>query len=464
MYDMLRRGLCERVSADDPIRVGLVGAGKFGVGLAVQLASMQGIRLATAADLDLERARHAYTAVGIPSTALAVAEHTTQVSEAVARRQPCVTQNAQAVIACEEIEIVVEATGSPGAGAAHAAAAIAHGKHVVMVNVEADVTVGAILRRQADQAGVVYTLVDGDQPGAIMNLVNWAQLLGFRIVAAGRGTIMRADDRAGTPDTVPQRYGFTAAQMARRTINPQMYNSFRDGTKAQIEMTAVANMTGLVPDIRGMHEPTVTLEDMPTCFSLTSEGGILQREGVVELANSVAADGRSLVPNTLRMGVFAVIQTDHPYTQEDLLDYMGCSGGDGRNFLLYRPYHLVAVTAPLTLLRAVLLHEPTGRPRRIPCAEVVTVAKTELGRGTLLDGGGGYTVVGLSDTTERAQAEGLVPLGLCRGGRLTRAVPAGTAISRDMVELDTTTDLYALRQAQDRLACQAGDRSGSAAG
>ncbi len=461
MYGTLQRGLQARARADNPIRVGLVGAGKFGVGLAVQLAGMEGITLAAAADLDLQRARHAYTAGGLPPDSVAVAAAADQMAEAVTRGQPCVTQDTQAMMGCEEIEIVVEATGSPAAGAAHAAAAIAHGKHVVMVNVEADVTVGAILRQRADQAGVVYTLVDGDQPGAIMNLVNWARLLGFRIVAAGRGTIMRADDRAGTPDTVQQRYGFTDEQMTRRTINPRMYNSFRDGTKAQIEMTAVANMTGLVPDIRGMHEPTVTLPDMPARFSLIAEGGILQREGVIELANSVAADGQSLAPDTLRMGVFAVIQTDHPYTQEDLRDYMGCSGGHGRNFLLYRPYHLVAVTAPLTLLRAVLLHEPTGQPRRIPCAEVVTVAKRDLGPGTVLDGGGGYTVVGLSDTAERAQADRLVPLGLCQGGRLTRAVPAGTAISWDMVDLNPTTDLYALRQAQDRMVSPARDLSGS---
>ncbi len=450
MYGTLQRGLQVRADASDPIRVGLIGAGKFGVGLSVQLGDMAGITLAAVADLSLERAQHAYTALGWDSKEIVFAESPDQVSEAVGRRQPCVSPNAQDVIGCEEIEIVVEATGSPAAGAMNAQNAIANGKHVVMVNVEADVTVGAILRRQADQAGVVYTLVDGDQPGAIMNLVNWAQILGFNIVAAGRGTVMRSDDRAGTPDTVQQRYGFTDEQMARRTINTRMYNSFRDGTKAQIEMTAVANMTGLVPDVRGMHEPTVTLEEMPTCFSLSSEGGILQREGVIELANSIASDGQSIDPNTLQMGVFVVIQADHQYVQEDLREYMGYSGSNGRNFLLYRPYHLVAVTAPLTLLRAVLLHEPTGQPRLIPSAEVVSIAKTDLEPGTVLDGGGGYTVVGLSDTAERARAENLLPLGLCSGARLTKHVQAGTAIAWDMVDLEPTTSLHDLRSTQDQ--------------
>lgn len=451
MYGILKHRLQERDQAGNPIRVGLVGAGKFGVGLSVQLAGMKGIALAAVADMELERARHAYTAVGWESLDLATASDANQVSNRVGRGLPCVTEDPQAVICCEDIDIIVEATGSPGAGAMHAAAAIAQGKHVVMVNVEADVTVGAILRYQADQAGVVYTLVDGDQPGATMNLVNWAKLMGFHIVAAGRGTIMRSDDRAGTPDTVQQRYGFTDEQMDRRTINTRMYNSFRDGTKAQIEMTALANMTGLVPDVRGMHEPTVALEEMPSLFSLASEGGILQREGVVELANSVASDGQSVEPNTLRMGIFAVIQTDHPYTQEDLLDYMGCVGRNGRNFLLYRPYHLVAVTAPLSILRAVLLHEPTGQPCLVPSAEVVTVAKTDLEPGTELDGGGGYTVVGLSDTAQRATAERLVPLGLCQGTRLKVAAAAGTAISWDMVNAGKMTNLLALRRTQDQM-------------
>lgn len=451
MYGILQQGLQERFRADNPIRVGLIGAGKFGVGLSVQLAGMKGIVLAAVADLDLERARHAYAAVGWNRSDLGAANDASQVSETVVRGQPCVTEDAQAVLGCEEIEIIVEATGSPDAGAFHASLAISHGKHVVMVNVEADVTVGSILRYQAEQAGVVYSLVDGDQPGATMNLVNWALLLGFRVVAAGRGTIMRNDDRVGTPDTVQQRYGFTDEQMERRTINTRMYNSFRDGTKAQIEMTALANMTGLVPDVRGMHEPTVTLEEMPTSFSLASEGGILHREGVVELANSIGSDGQTLVPNTLQMGVFAVIQTDHQYIQEDLLDYMGFVGGNGHNFLLYRPYHLVAVTAPLTLLRAVLLHEPTGQPQLVPSAEVVTVAKTDLDPGTELDGGGGYTVVGLSENAEQASADRLLPLGLCKGARLRVSATAGTAISWDMVDFSSKTDIHSLRCTQDQM-------------
>ena len=218
----------------------------------------------------------------------------------------------------ELVDVVVEATGVPAVGAQMAYAAITHNKHVVMVNVEADVTVGPILRSLADSAGVVYTLVDGDQPGCTMNMVEWSRTLGFEIVAAGRGTIYFADDFEGTPDTVPQRFGFSEEMMERRTINTKMYNSFRDGTKAQVEMTALANAAGLVPDVRGMHEPSVNLADIPQAFSLRSEGGLLSRHGVVELANSVAEDGKTMLPNPLSMGVFVVIRTEHPFTQEDL--------------------------------------------------------------------------------------------------------------------------------------------------
>lgn len=460
MYHLLQSGLEERAAAGRPIRVGLIGAGKFGVGLAVQIAGMEGIELSAAADLSLDRARHAYTAAGWKSHEVRVAENISEVSFSLHRRRPCITDDPANVIDCPEVEVLVEATGSPEAGAVHAAAAIEQGKHVVMVNVEADVTVGALLRMKADAAGVVYTLVDGDQPGATMNLVAWARALGFRVVAAGRGTIMRDDDRAGTPESVQERFGFTDEQMARRTINRRMYNSFRDGTKAQIEMTALANMAGLAPDVRGMHEPTVTLEEMPSRFALAEEGGILKSEGVVELANSVDADGQSIKPGTLRMGVFTVIQTDHPYTREDLLDYMGFSGAGGRNYLLYRPYHLVAVTAPLSILRAVLLEEATGQPLPVPTADVITVAKKDLAKGTELDGGGGYTVAGLCEKADVAATDNLLPLGLSKGCKLLCDVRAGESIRREMVDPGCDSQLAALRREQDRLA----GGSGAAAG
>ena len=242
-----------------------------------------------------------------------------------------------------------------------------------------------------------------------------ARELGFEVVAAGRGTVMLGDDREGTPDSVPERFGFSEEMIERRTINFKMYNSFRDGSKAQIEMTALANMAGLVPDVRGMHEPSLDIQDIARVCSLKTEGGVLSQHGVVELANSVAKDGTKLLENPLKMGVFAVIRTEHPFTQEDLQGYYLHPGGDGKNYLLYRPYHLVAVEAPISILKAALFGMPTGSPLPTPTAEVITVAKRDLKAGEVLDGSGGYTVNGMCEKATVAREEDLLPLGLASG-------------------------------------------------
>jgi predicted homoserine dehydrogenase-like protein len=410
---------------------------------------MRGMEVSVIADIDLEHARHAYAASGTSRNALQLVQSVDEINDAIRRGAPAIVEDGLLVTQADLVDVVVEVTGIPDVGARMAYEAITHNKHVVMVNVEADVTVGPILRRLADSAGVVYTLVDGDQPGCTMNMIDWARSLGFEIVAAGRGTVFFDDDRMGTPDTVPARFGFDEETLARRTINLKMYNTFRDGTKAQVEMTALANMAGLPPDVRGMHEPSVNLAAIPQRFSLQEEGGILSRSGVVELANSVAEDGKTMLPNGLGMGVFVVIRTDHPFIQEDLAFYHLHPGGDGKNFLLYRPYHLVAVEAPVSIMNAALLGQATGAPLTQPVAEVITVAKRNLEEGETLDGGGGYTVNGLCERADVARHERLLPLGLAHGARLKGDVAAGQAISYDMVEMPTDSFVYKLRQLQD---------------
>ena len=447
---MFSTQLAKRAVEHNPIRVGIIGAGKFGAGLVAQISQMQGMVASAIADIDLGHAKGAYKVSNVPSEAIQRVGNVNAMNDVIRSGKRAITEDGLHVIQSDLIDVVVEATGIPEVGAQMAYHTLMHKKHLVMVNVETDVTVGPFLRRLADNAGVVYTLVDGDQPGVTMNIVDWSKTLGFEIVAAGRGTIFYDDDRIGIPDTVPQRFGFSQEHIERRTINFKMFNSFRDGSKAQIEMTSLANMAGLPPDVRGMHEPSVNIEDIAKVFSLQEEGGILNRQGVVELANSVATDGnRTMLNNPLRMGVFVVIRTDHPFTQEDLAGYNLYPGGNGKNYLLYRPYHLVAVEAPISIAKAALYGQPTGTPLPTPVADVITVAKRNLKAGEILDGSGGYTVNGLIEKSEIARAENLLPLGLADGVKLKRDVLQGEAISYDMVELNEDSFVLKLRRLQD---------------
>lgn len=442
--------LAQRVAENRPIRVGIIGTGKFGAGVVAQLSQMRGMEVAVIAEIDVDRARHAYTVAGrLPEDALRVAHNRAELHDIIRSGKRAIVEDGMLVPECELVDVVVEATGVPEVGARMAYHAILNRKHVIMVNVEADVTVGAILRRMADSAGVVYTMVDGDQPGCTMNMIDWARALGFEIVAAGRGTILYADDPQGTPDSVAQRFGFSQEMIERRTINTKMFNSFRDGTKANVEMTALANAAGLVPDVRGMHEPAVNIDDIAKLFSLQSEGGILSQQGVVELANSVARDGKTLLPNGLKMGVFCVIRTEHPFIQEDLRSYYLSPGGNDHNYVLWRPYHLVAVETPISIMNAVFYGQTTGAALPTPTAECVTIAKRHLEEGETLDGGGGYTVLGHCEKATVAKAERLLPLGLCQGAKLKGDVAAGQAITYDMVELPTDSFIWKLRQMQD---------------
>ena len=449
---MISQLLAERAAESNPIRVGIIGTGKFGAGLVAQISQMKGMEVSAIADINAHNARYAYLSSGVSQEEIRTAETADELEDSVRDGKPVIVEDGLALTDCESVDVIVESTGLPEVGARHAFQALSNGKHVVMVNVEADVTVGPFLRRTADAAGVVYTMVDGDQPAVTWNIVEWAQSLGLEIVAAGRGTIYYDDDFEGTPETAAARFGFTEEHIERRTINLKMFNSFRDGTKAQVEMTALANAAGLVPDRRGMAEPSVEPGGISLRFRLQEEGGLLSRHGVVELANSVAVDGKSMLANPLKMGVFAVVRSDHPFTREDLA-YHGCHvGGEGKNFLLYRPYHLVAVPAPLSIARAVLFNASNGSCAPTPTAECITVAKRDLGAGEQLDGGGGYTVVGQCEKASVAQKEGLLPLGLAERGVVKRAISKGEAIGYGDVDLNEDSFVFKMRRLQDGLA------------
>ncbi len=436
-----------REDAGAPVRVGVIGAGRFGTMVVCTLAAMRGMRPSVVADVDGARALQALVDAGFSPDAVVRAGTAAEATAAISHDVPALTEDPDVLIH-SGIDVVVEATGLPEVAARHATEAFRWGKHVVMVSVETDVLVGAVLRRMADRAGVVYSAAYGDQPALIHELVEWATALGFQVVAAGKGTKYLPAYRKGTPEDIWERYGADAEH--RRGLNPQMYNSFTDGTKSAIEMTAVANMTGLRPDIRGMHFPPAGIEQLPEVLKPAEDGGVLHHSGVVEVVSSLDRDGRP-VPHDLRWGVYVVITSSRPYLRRCCAEYGMPVDRSGTYAAMYRPYHLVGMELPISIARAVFDREATGAPLPVPVAAVACAAKRPLSPGEVLDGEGGYTVYGLIDDVAVATRERLLPMGLSRGARLIRQVPEDGLVRLDDVAVDTSGPLYSLWQEQTRL-------------
>ncbi len=444
---MLRARLEEREATGKPIRVGVIGAGRFGTMILCQLVAMRGMRLSVVAERNGARGLEALAHAGVPREAVVRTDDLRRMNAAITQQTPVLTEDAGMLLS-SDVDVVVEATGVPVVGIASALEGIRHGKHVVMVTVEADVLAGAVLRRAADRAGVVYTAAYGDQPSLIHELCDWAAGLGFEVVAAGKGTKYRPEYRKGTPADVWDRYGTPAG--GRDGLNPQMYNSFTDGTKSAIEMAAVANMTGLRPDCRGMHFPPVGIERLPEVLKPVEDGGILHHTGVVEVASSVERDGRP-VPNDLRWGVYVVITSSRPYIRRCFAEYGLPVDRTGKYAAFYRPYHLVGMELPVSIARAVLDREATGAPLPVPRAAVVSAAKRPLAPGDVLDGEGGSTVYGLIEDAAPAWRERLLPVGLSHGARVRQPVPEDGLVRLSDVSLDTGTPLYQLWEEQQHL-------------
>lgn len=444
---MLRERLEAREAAGTPVRVGVIGAGRFGTMVICQLAAIRGMRPSVVADLDGGRAIRALVHAGFPEDAVVRADTVGRVEAAMARGAPSLTEDLQVLLE-SPVDVVVEATGVPEVAVRAATEAFRRGKHVVMVSVEADVLVGSVLRRMADQAGVVYSAAYGDQPALIHELVEWARVLGFQVVAAGKGTKYLPQYRKGTPEDIWDRYGMDPA--LREGLNPQMYNSFTDGTKSAIEMAAVANMTGLRPDVRGMHFPPAGIAELAEVLKPREAGGILRRSGVVEVVSSLDREGRP-VPNDLRWGVYVVITSPKPYLRRCFAEYGMPVDRTGTFAAMYRPYHLVGMELPISIARAALDHRATGAPLQVPIAAVVCAAKRALAPGEALDGEGGWTVYGIIDDADAAWRDRLLPMGLSRGARIIRPVAEDGLVRLDDVAIDTGGALYGLWEEQTRL-------------
>ena len=424
----LSERLAERARQGRPVRVLVIGCGKFATMFLAQARGTAGLEIAAVVDLDPDRARANLRAAGWTAEELAGLP---------------LYADADAALELPDLEVVVEATGDPLAGARHALAAIARRLHVVMVNVEADVLCGPAIARRARAAGVVYGLAYGDQPALVCELVDWARSCGFPVVAAGKGTKYLPAYHASTPDTVWQHYGITAEHAAASGMNPKMFNSFLDGTKSAIEMAAVANATGLAVPRDGLAFPPAGTGDLATVLRPRAAGGCLEAAGMVEVVSCLHRDGRP-VADDLRWGVYVVIEAPGDYTARCFRDYGMVTDPSGRYTSLWRPYHLIGLELGISVARAALYREATGSAAAWR-GDVAACAKRDLAAGEVLDGEGGYRVWGKLVPAARAAREGLLPIGLAHGVRLRRAVTAGELLTFADIEEPPAGEAAALR-------------------
>jgi len=359
-----------------------------------------------------------------------------------------ITDDLAAVLARADIGVIVECTGNPIAAVDHVCAAFAAGKHVISATVEADAVCGAALARRARAGGVIYSMAYGDQPAMVCELVDWARTCGFEVVAAGRGHKWRPDFRFSTLDTVWPHYGLTPDQAARGRLNPKMFNSFLDGTKPAIESAAIANACGLDAPTGGLAYPSGSVGDLPRLMRPKAEGGVLARSGLVEVVNSLDADGRP-IDHDIRMGVWVCVRAATAYQKHCFEEYNVATDDSGRCFAAYKRWHLIGLELPLSVANVALRAEPTGVAQDFR-ADVVAVAKRDLAPGERLDGEGGFTVAGQLRPAAVNVPMGALPLGLTGGLAMTRAVKADQILTYDDVALGPPTTALALRRELER--------------
>ena len=435
----LHAKLIEREAAGRPVTVGLIGAGKFGTMFMAQVRLTQGMHLVGVADLDVARARSQLKSAGWPDGAYTASSLT----DAHKKRSTFVTDNAEALISDPRIEVIVEATGIPGAGIHHALGTIANGKHIVMVNVEADAVAGPLLARRAKTAGVVYSLAWGDQPALICEHVDWARAAGFKVICAGKGTRYEPHYHKSNPDNVWDILDRYLNISDRKSINPKMFNSFVDGTKSGIEMTAVCNATGLVPQTNGLGFPPATRFELADICKPKSDGGTLEKAGVTEVTSSVYRDGRD-VPHHLALGTYVVFEGDTDYARRCFKEYAMLPDKTGKYAALYRPIHMIGLELGISVASAALRNEPTGAPTGFR-SDVVATAKRDLKAGEMLDGEGGFCVWGRQTPADTSLERELLPLGLAHNVKLKRDIAEGQPLRWSDVAYDPNDSAVKVR-------------------
>ncbi|EGJ10209.1 MULTISPECIES: NAD(P)H-dependent oxidoreductase [Rubrivivax] len=439
----LIRKLKTRAQNGQPVRVAVIGAGKFGSMYLSQAPRTPGIHLTAVVDLSPDRARASLARVGWDAPRFAA----TSLAQAKKDGSTFITDDAHAVIASDAVDIVIDATGSPAAGIAHALLCCEHRKHIIMVNVEADVLAGPYLARRAAEAGIIYSMASGDQPALIAELVDWARTIGMEVVCAGKGTKYLPVYHASTPETVWGHYGFSEAQVAGGDFNAQMFNSFLDGTKSALEMAAVANGCELSPPEDGLVFPPVGVDDLPHVLRPAADGGILPKKGMVEVVSSLERDGRPVFRD-LRWGVYAVFEAPSPYVKDCFQQYGLKTDASGRYAAMYKPYHLIGLELGISVASIAVRQEATGATGEWR-GDVGATAKRALRAGEKLDGEGGFTVYGKLMPTATSLRRRALPIGLAHNMVLKRDIAAGEVVSWDDVDYDASKQAVQVRRAQE---------------
>ena len=441
------RFLQQRAETGRPIRLGVIGAGKFSSMFLSQVRLVPGMQVVGIAELDPDKARQICLRVGWPQEVISFGESTAAINEGAGSGKITLTDDSNKLIQAD-VDIILEITGIPEAGANHAWKALEAGKHVIMANAEADALLGAVIRKKADEVGLVYSMAYGDEPAIVCQLIDWAQTAGFEVVCAGKGTRHQPKYRYSTPETVWKYWGFSEEQVASGDYNAKMFNSFVDGTKSDIEMCIVANASGLIPQKCGLQFPLVGVDELPEILKPKSVGGILEHSGTVEAVVHQKRDGTP-ASRKLGPGVYVVFKAPSDYVRRCFTEYELLTDASGEYAALYRPFHLIGLELGVSVASVALRGEPTGSSRAF-IADVASVAKKDLKSGDVLDGEGGYTVFGWLVRAEDSMAGKYLPMGLSGKAKVIRPVAKGTILTYDDVELDDRLFSYKLRKMMEK--------------
>ncbi|TIL47513.1 homoserine dehydrogenase [Mesorhizobium sp.] len=421
--------LLQRAEQQGPITIGLAGAGQMGTDIVVQVALMPGMRIGAISEVRPQAAIDAALLAGHDRSDIVQAGNAAAINRAIEAGKIAVTEDLHALASAGRIDVIIDATGNPNIGTLFALEVMKNGKHIVMLNVEADITIGRFLKEEARKAGVVYTGAAGDEPACTLEIIGFARSLGFNIIAAGKGK-----NNPLKIDAMPADYEKEAAE---RNMNARMLVEFVDGSKTAIEMVAIANATGLVPDVPGMHGPTATLEELAGVLCPREDGGVLHRKGVVDYSI-----GKGVAP-----GVFCIIETRHPRVLERMIDL---KVGKGPYFTIFRPYHLTSLEVPLSAARAVVYKRADMEPLDHPVAEAVAVAKSELAPGQSLGMIGENDYRGFAMTWEDARARGALPLGIAERAKVVKPVKTGDFLTYENCVPDDSMVITQIRRRLDQ--------------